>query len=388
MRETWVVAGLFLKLGLTAFGGPAVHIAMMRREVVERRKWLSEESFLDLIGATNLIPGPNSTEMAIHIGFMRAGWPGFLLAGLGFILPATLMVSGLAWFYVRSGTFPQAAWPLYGIKPVVVALIAHAVMNLGRAALKGASEKIGFLAVLVLYLWGANEIALLFGGGLLLCLRGGTGTRRGGTGAGGMGTGGTAPKRSILPWAGITLAGAGAGTVPFTMPLLFLKFLKIGSILYGSGYVLLPFLRAEFMERSGWLNENQILDAVSIGQITPGPFFTTATFIGHILGGMSGGLWATLGIFLPAFVFVAVSNPLIPRLRSRAWVGRLLDGVNVSSLALMAGAAWQTGKASVVDGPSLAVFLGAAFLLFRKNASSTLLIAGGGVVGIAAHLAG
>lgn len=373
MRETWEVAGLFLKLGLTAFGGPAVHIAMMRREVVERRKWLSEEAFLDLVGATNLIPGPNSTEMAIHIGFLRAGWPGFLLAGLAFILPAMFMVSALAWFYVRSGTLPQVAWPLYGIKPVVVALIVHAVVNLGRAALKGTPEKLGFLAVLALYLWGANEIALLFGGGLLLCLRGGTEA------------GGAAPKRSFLPWAGIALAGAGAA--PFTLPSLFLKFLKIGSILYGSGYVLLPFLRAEFLESSGWLSENQILDAVSIGQITPGPFFTTATFIGHILGGVSGGLLATLGIFLPAFVFVAVSNPLIPKLRSRAWVGRLLDGVNVSSLALMAGAAWQTGKASVVDGPTLAVFLGAGFMLFRKNASSTLLVAGGGAIGIIAHLA-
>lgn len=394
--EAWKVAGLFLKLGFTAFGGPAAHIAMMRREAVERRKWMSEEAFLDLVGATNLIPGPNSTEMAIHIGYLRAGWPGLFAAGLAFIVPAMLMVSGMAWLYVRSGLVPQVAWLLYGVKPVVIALILHALWNLGRTAIKGLPEKIGFTAVLTLYFLGANEIALLLGSGALALfwVRGRTAERekgegdgegrKGGEGGGNPGPG--APGRAWLPAAGMGIAGAGlAGTpaLPFTLTLLFLKFLKIGSVMYGSGYVLLPFLRTEFTRHAGWLSESQIMDAVSVGQVTPGPFFTTATFIGYVLGGMPGGLLATLGIFLPAFVFVAVSNPYIPRIRNSFRVGRFLDGVNVASLALMAGAAWQTGKASVVDGTTAGLAVLALYFLFRRNAPSTLLLAGGGLIGIA-----
>ncbi|HKP97762.1 MAG TPA: chromate efflux transporter [Fibrobacteria bacterium] len=371
MRAAWESAGLFLKLGCTAFGGPAAHIAMMRREVVERRKWMTEGAFLDLLGATNLIPGPNSTEMAIHIGYLRAGWPGLILSGLAFIVPAMLMVSGMAWLYARSGSLPQTGWLLYGIKPVVTALILQAVWNLGRKSMEGTFGKLCFVAVLTAYFAGVNEIALLLAGGAAALAKG---PRRGGFPA----------ARAGLGAAGIAVTGAAAASpTGFSLSLLFLKFLKIGSALYGSGYVLLPFLRSEFAERTGWLSEAQILDAVSVGQFTPGPFFTTATFIGYLLGGMRGGLLATLGIFLPAFVFVAASNPWIPRLRRSRAVGLFLDGVNVASLALMAGAAWQTGKASVVDGTTAALALLALYLLLRRGMPSIPLLAGGGLVGLA-----
>lgn len=424
-RDVLEVSGLFLKLGATAFGGPAAHIALMRREAVERRKWLTEQAFIDLLGATNLIPGPNSTEMAIHIGYLRAGWPGLIAAGVCFIVPAMLLVSGMAWMYLESGAVGQTGWVLwllYGIKPVVLAIILHAVWGLGRSLLTDAKRKSGFVAVLSLYFAGANEIALLFGTGLLGLGAGWTGPRKktpaadGGAGgqsvagepgplgpdgaggpdrAGGEGSGGGAmralmPAMSVSAGSGVAAAGvaaagvaaAGVAAVPFTLTLLFLKFLKIGSVLYGSGYVLLPFLKSEFVERAGWLSETQVLDAVSVGQFTPGPFFTTATFIGHILGGVPGGLLATLGIFLPAFVFVAISNPWIPRLRNSAALGRLLDGVNVASLALMAGAAWQTGRASVMDGTTAALAAAALWLLFRSKIPGTWLIVGGGAVGV------
>ena len=401
-RDVLEVSGLFLKLGATGFGGPAAHIALMRREAVERRKWLTERAFLDLLGATNLIPGPNSTEMAIHIGYLRAGLPGLIAAGICFIVPAMLLVMGMAWMYLKSGAVPQIGWVLYGIKPVVLALILHAVWGLGRNLLTDAKRKFAFVAVLALYFAGVGEIALLFGTGLLGLVSGWIGQRRkvpeadgvtegrdpdGPDRARGAGPGGG--MRALVPalavGAGSGVAAGSFAAVPFTLTVLFLKFLKIGSVLYGSGYVLLPFLKSEFVERAGWLTETQVMDAVSVGQFTPGPFFTTATFIGHILGGVPGGLWATLGIFLPAFVFVAISNPWIPRLRNSAALGRLLDGVNAASLALMAGAAWQTGRASVMDGTTAALAAVALWLLFRSRIPATWLIAGGAAIGVLAR---
>lgn len=407
-RDVLEVSGLFLKLGATGFGGPAAHIALMRREAVERRKWLTERAFLDLLGATNLIPGPNSTEMAIHIGYLRAGWPGLIAAGVCFIVPAMLLVMGMAWMYLKSGAVPQIAWVLYGIKPVVLALILHAVWGLGRSLLIGAKRKIAFVAVLGFYFAGADGIALLFGTGLLGLGAGWMRPRRKDPDASGVANGqsldgpegtdgtdkagGAGPGGGMRAWIPAMAVGAGSGSaaagmaaVPFTLTLLFVKFLKIGSVLYGSGYVLLPFLRSEFVERAGWLSETQVMDAVSVGQFTPGPFFTTATFIGHILGGVPGGLLATLGIFLPAFVFVAISNPWIPRLRNSAALGRLLDGVNVASVALMAGAAWQTGRASVMDWTTGALAAAGLWLMFRSKLSGTWLIAGGGAVGVLAR---
>ena len=363
------VAALFLKLGATAFGGPAAHIAMMHVETVKRRKWLDDQEFLDLVGATNLIPGPNSTEMAIHIGFLRAGWRGLLVGGICFIVPAMLIVLSLAWAYVRFGTTLQAEWLLYGIKPAVISIIVEALWKLGQKAVKGRFTALVGLLVLALYLRGVNEIALLFAGGAIVML--GSKIQRLRTRAlGGF----------LLP-----LSGVGAlsqVSMPFSLPVLFLTFLKIGAVLYGSGYALLAFLRADFVVRLGWLSEQQLIDAIAIGQVTPGPVITTATFIGFILGGTAGGLLATIGIFLPSFVFVAISNPLIPRVRNSAWISGLLDGVNVASLGLMAGVTLQLGRASLTDPLAILIGLASLGFLIRFSVNSTWLIAGGALIGL------
>ncbi len=365
------VAGLFLKLGLTAFGGPAAHVGMMHAEVVKRRKWLSEQEYLDMLGATNLIPGPNSTEMAIHIGLRRAGWAGFALAGLGFILPAALMVLALAWAYVRFGARPEAGWLLYGVKPVVIAIIAQALWRLGHTALKTIPLILLAAGVALLYAFGIHELALLFGGGLMFMLAANIARLR--------------RARRVMP-PPLTAAGlisiAGLTATPFTLPLLFLTFLKIGAVLYGSGYVLLAFLRADLVVRYAWLTDQQLLDAIAIGQLTPGPLFTAATFIGYVLAGVPGALLATLGIFLPSFVFVAASSPLIPRLRGSPWAGSFLDGVNAAALGLMAAVMWQLGRLSVIDPLTLGIALAALALLLRFKINSTWLILGGALMGL------
>lgn len=363
------VARLFLKLGFTAFGGPAAHIAMMREEVVRRRQWVSEQQFLDLLGAVNLIPGPNSTEMTMHLGLLRAGWPGLLVGGACFILPAMLIVMALAWVYVRVGSTPQATWLLYGVKPVIIAIIVQALVGLVRQAITGPLTVGVGLATLGLYLLGVNEIALLFGGGVLVMLWQNA-RRWQNTGLASL----VLPALSLAPLAVVGTA--------FSVGLLFLTFLKIGAVLYGSGYVLLAFLRADFVLRLGWLTDQQLLDAVAIGQVTPGPVFTAATFIGFVLGGVPGALWATLGIFLPAFVFVAVSSPLIPRLRRSPWTSGLLDGVNITALGLMAAVTWQLGRASLIDPLTLLLALVALPLLLHWRLNATWLVLGGAVVGL------
>ena len=264
------VAALFLKLGFTAFGGPAAHIGIMHNEVVVKRKWLTDEQFLDLLGATNLIPGPNSTEMAIHVGYLRAGWLGLIVGGMGFILPATFIVLTLSWLYVKFGTTPQVEWLLYGIKPVVVAIIAQALWTLGSKALKNKTLIIIGIIAFALYFLGANEILLLFAGGLVFMFISNVQRLR------------NIKASALLPLGAMAFSQA---AIPFSLPVLFLTFLKIGSVLYGSGYVLLAFLRADFVLRLGWLTDQQLLDAVAIGQVTPGPLFTAATFIGYLLGG-------------------------------------------------------------------------------------------------------
>jgi chromate transporter len=363
------VARLFLKLGLIAFGGPAAHIAMMHDETVKRRKWLSDQEFLDLVGATNLIPGPNSTEMAIHIGFLRAGWRGLVIGGACFIVPAMLIVLSMAWVYVRFGATPQAEWLLYGIKPVVIAIIVQALWSLGQKAVKGPLTAGVAVMVIILYFSGMNEIALLFAGGLMVMLAKNYRRLRG------------------RFWGAFMLPVGGVGALsqmatPFSLSSLFFIFLKIGSVLYGSGYVLLAFLRADFVVRLGWLTDQQLIDAIAIGQVTPGPVFTTATFIGYVLGGIPGALLATLGIFLPSFIFVAISNPLIPRMRKSAWISGLLDGVNVASLGLMAAVTWQLGRASLISPLPIIIALGSFVLLMWFRANSTWLIAGGGLIGL------
>ncbi len=349
------VATLFLKLGTIAFGGPAAHIAMMREEVVRRRRWISDERFMDLLGATNLIPGPNSTEMAIHLGYLRAGWPGLIAGGVCFIVPAMLIVFVCAWLYVRYGARPEAGWLLYGVKPVIIAVVVQAMWGLLRSAVKGPILAVIGAAVLALSLLGANEIALLLGGGVVAVLLTTVGIR------------GVAAPLGL---------GAGVG-----LTTLFLVFLKIGSVLYGSGYVLLAFLRSDFVERLGWLTDQQLLDAVAVGQFTPGPVFTTATFIGYVLGGVPGAALATLGIFLPSFVFVALSHPLIPKLRASRRAGAFLDGVNVAALGLMAAVTWQLGRVAIVDTTTAALALIALALLLRFRLNSAWLVLGGAAVG-------
>jgi chromate transporter len=362
------VAAVFLKLGITGFGGPAAHVAMMEDEVVRRRGWVSRERFLDLLGATNLIPGPNSTEMAIHLGHLRAGWPGLLVAGVSFILPAFLVVLGCAWAYVRFGARPAAAGLLYGVKPVIIAVVIQALWGLGRAATRTrAIAGVGLLSLAAVAA-GAHELVVLFLAGAVLALA------RSAREAGGRGLSGLLP---LLPFAG----GAAGGVVPFGLLPLFLFFLKVGSVLYGSGYVLLAFLRADLVARRGWLTEDQLLDAVAVGQVTPGPVFTTATFVGYVLGGTPGAVVATIGIFLPAFVFVALSGPLVPWIRRTPVAGAFLDGVNAGSIALMALVSAQLARAAVVDLPTAAIAVASAVLLLRFRASPAWLVPAGGAAG-------
>ncbi|MGE0453239.1 MAG: chromate efflux transporter [Vicinamibacteria bacterium] len=365
------LARLFLKLGATAFGGPAAHIAMMEDEVVRRRAWLSRGEFLDLVGATNLIPGPNSTEMAIHVGQRRAGGRGLVVAGVSFILPALAIVWLLAWAYVRYGQLPQAVGLAYGVKPVIIAVVVQALWALGRSALKTRGLLLVGLVSVALTAAGVNELAVLFGAGLAVALARAVARGR-------------ALGVTVLPVLPALGVAAVASTQPFQASTLFLVFLKIGAVLFGSGYVLLAFLRAEFVVRLGWLSESQLLDAVAVGQVTPGPVFTTATFVGYLLGGPVGAAAGTAGIFLPAFLFVAVSGPLVPRLRRSVSAGAFLDGVNVASLALMAVVGWQLGLSAVRDLPAALLAVGSAVLLFRYRVNSSWLVALGGVYGLLA----
>ena len=389
------VVGLFLRLGTTAFGGPAAHIAMMREEVVARRRWLSDRQFLDLLALTQLIPGPNSTEMAIHLGYLRAGHLGLAAAGAAFILPAAIIVGALAWAYAAYGALPQAGWLLYGIKPVIIAVVLQALAGLARAAAGRQALAWAWAAgLMAVYLSGVAEIPLLLaGGGLYALVRWGWDRR-------------SQPAPSAMsalpPWptwepeaaaagaaVGAATAGAGAATAaPFSLGVLFTTFLKIGSVLYGSGYVLLAFLRGDFVERLGWLTDTQILDAVSVGQFTPGPVFTTATFVGYLLGGVAGAAVATVGIFLPSFFFVAAIQPLGPRLRRSVWTSRLLDGINLASLSLMAGVTLQLARTALVDPLTWALAVVALVALARWRVNSTYLILAGAAIGLGAHLSG
>ena len=363
---------LFLRLGFTAFGGPAAHIAMMHDEVVRRRGWMGEQHFLDLVGATNLIPGPNSTEMAIQIGYERAGWRGLLAAGLCFILPAALIVSLLAWVYVEYGNTPAGDALMYGVKPVIIAVVLQALYRLGRTAIKGPLLAAVGVAALALYLLGVNELAVLFGGALLVLIL--QMARR-------------FPSRTmglvfvvgLARWVPLPQA---IEAIPVQMDRLFLVFLKVGALLYGSGYVLLAFLRNDLVLRYGWLTDKQLLDAIAIGQFTPGPVFTTATFIGYVLAGLPGAVLATVGIFLPSFCFVALLTRIVPHVRKSSWTASLLDGVNVAALALMGGVTWQLGQAAIIDIPTILLAVAAAVLLFRYKINSAWLVLAGGIIGL------
>jgi chromate transporter len=364
------VALLFLKLGAFSFGGPAAYIAIMQRETVRERRWLDDQDFLDLVGATNLIPGPNATEIAIHLGLKRAGWQGFLSAGVLFVIPGMLATMVLAWAYVRYGSLPQMNWVLYGIKPVVIAIILRALYDLGKKAIKGWVTLLAGAAVLAMYLLGLNEIMLLFAGAAVVMLvYGGSRFWRK-----------ASPAAALLPLVKAPLAAA--GLTSFSQLTLFLSFLKIGAVLYGSGYVLIAFMRSEFVTRLGWITNQQLLDAIAVGQATPGPISSSATFVGYLLGGWPSGLLATLGMFLPSFILVVLLSRILPWTKKSHWARTFLDGVNVASLGLMAGVTWELGRAGVVDIFTIALAVISLVLVLRFKVSSVWLILGGGTLGV------
>jgi chromate transporter len=380
------VAVLFLKLGFLAFGGPAAHIAIMEEEVVRRRRWMTREAFLDLLGAANLIPGPSSTEMAIFIGRTQAGWPGLVAGGVCFILPAALIVTAIAWGYVRFGALPAVEGVLYGVKPVVIAVVAQALWKLARPAVKSWSLALLGAAAVAATLLGVDQVAVLAGTGALAALawRLTAGRRPAPPPAAVL----AGPSAKGVLAAGAAAGGAGAAVktaAAFGLWPLFWVFLKIGALLFGSGYVLLAFLRADLVGRLGWLTERQLLDAVAVGQVTPGPVFTTATFIGYLLGRGPGALVATVAIFLPGFLLVAAGGPLIPRLRRSPLAGAALDGVIVASLALMVVVCLQLARAALIDPLTVAIAAAAAVALIRFRVNAVWLLGIAAALGWAAR---
>jgi chromate transporter len=361
------LAWLFLKLGTTAFGGPAAHIAMMDDELVRRRGWLDEQRFLDLLSAANMIPGPSSSELALYIGFELLGVAGFLIAGVCFVLPAALLVSAFAWTYMRVGNVPQVGRALYGIKPVIIAIVLQALWGLGPKALK--SKPLAALAALAC---GASALGFDPLAILLACGLAALGAERLRVRTGSLG---------LFP---ILLGGGGkaAAALPVSLVTLGLTFFKIGGTVFGSGYLLLAFLRSDLVDRMHWLTESQLLDAVAIGQLTPGPVFTTATFIGYILAGTWGAVVATLAIFLPGFVLVACTRPLVTRIRGSKLASAFFDGVNAAALALLAVVTIQLAHAALVDVRTLLLAAVSGVLLFRFKLNTAWLIAGGALLGV------
>jgi chromate transporter len=356
------LAVFFLRLGCTAFGGPAAHIALMEQEAVKRRRWLSSEAFLDLLGACNLIPGPSSTQMAMAIAYRQAGWLGLVLGGCCFILPASLLTLAIAWAYVRFGALPQAQGLLYGIKPVVLAIVFQALWNLGKVAFRKRSMIVLGAMALGAVLLGVQPLFVLLGTGLAMML---VRTRAG--------------HRANAGWLALPLGSsglAGAGLLP-----LFLIFLKMGVVVFGSGYVLMAFLKADLVDRLHWLSETQLLDAIAVGQFTPGPVFTTATFIGYVLKGLPGAVLATVGIFLPSFFLVGALGILVPKLRSSKTAGAFLDGVNAATIVLMASVTATLARSALVDPWTWGLGILAALFLIRFKPNPTWLIVGGGALG-------
>jgi len=372
------VAWVFLRLGVLGFGGPAAHVAMMEEEVVRRRGWLAREEFLDLLAATHLIPGPNSTEMALHLGARRAGSAGLVVAGACFILPAAVIVTGLAWAYLRYGSYPRADAAMMAIQPVVVAVIAHALGHMGHTALRSPGLLLLAAGALAANLAGVSELRVLAAAGVVAWIAHALRRPRP-----------APPAAAAIAPPGLAdslaIAGAAAAATPLAFGLgpLFLVFFKIGAVLFGSGYVLVAFLRGDLVERLGWLSERQLLDAVAVGQFTPGPLFTTATFIGYQLAGLPGAGIATVAIFLPAFVFVAVSGPLVPRLRRSPTAAAVLGGLVAAALGLMASVALSLGRGAITGAWSAGLAMLAAVLLVRFRISSAWLVLGAGLLGAA-----
>jgi len=364
------LALVFLRLGTTAFGGPAAHLAMMDHEFVRRRAWLTREQFLDLVGAAGLIPGPSSTEVAIYIGYRRAGWRGLIVAGVCFILPAAILVTAIGWAYVRFGRLPAAEGVLYGIKAAIIAVILQAVVGLARTAIKTKwIFALGVLAALASAL-GASPIVVLLVSGFAASIP--RWIRRSDTSS------------ALLVGPGL-LAVPTAVASSVSLVTLLLVFLKFGAVVFGSGYVLLAFLRADLVDRLHWLTEAQLIDAVAVGQFTPGPVFTTATFVGYVVAGLPGAVLATVGIFLPSFVLVAASAQLIRRVRESPTASSFLDGVNVASLALMMVVSVALARAAIVDLPTALLAVASLVVLLRWRVNSAWLVLLGGVVGAVVH---
>ncbi len=360
------LALLFLKLGCIGFGGPAAHLALMRQEIVQRRRWLEEQEYLDLIGAASLIPGPSSTQVALAVGRRLAGWRG-LLAGAAFILPAVLLVLALAWAYGRYGATPGASWLLYGIKPAMIAIIIQAIVGMARSAGRGPLLVAVGLSAAALYVLGVTPILVLLAAGAV------TFVAR------------FRPPRPSLSPVLLLLPLPHPRPPAHSLVVLFLTFLKIGAVVYGSGYVLLASVRADFVGHLGWLTDRQLIDAVTIGQVTPGPVFTTATFIGYLAAGVPGGLLATVAIFLPSFLLVPLVFPLVPRLRRSPQLAAALDGVNVGALGLMAAVTFQLARTALVD-PLTVALAAAAVLLIRFRVNAVWPILGAAVIGLLAHV--
>ncbi len=366
---------LFLKLGSVAFGGPASHIAMMEEEVVVRRKWLSRQQFLALIGATNLIPGPNSTEMAIHVGYIVRGWRGLLLAGVSFILPAALITVGYAWTYLTYGALPEVKPWLMGIPPAVIAIIASAVLRLGRASIKNRDLLVLALAIVVAVQLGVGEIVALLVGGLvgMIWLRCADRLKS---------RSGLVILALIGALSTITVHGAdGSSRAAASLWSLAVYFLQIGSVLFGSGYVLFAFLEGGLVSHHGWISQQQLVDAVAAGQITPGPVLSTATFVGYIINSWGGALVATVSIFLPSFIFVLLLNPVIPRLRESAWTAAFLDAVNASAIALMSAVAIELARTNLHTWQSWTIVLTALILALKFKVNAIVLVLGGATAG-------
>ncbi len=356
------IALLFFKLGALSFGGPAVHIAMMEEEVVRKRKWMSHEHFLDLVGATNLIPGPNSTEMTMHCGNERAGWRGLVVAGSAFIFPAVVITLVFAWLYQQYGQLPQVEPFIYGIKPAVISLIVAAVYTLGKKAVKNFELALLGGGTLAASLMGMNEISALFacgGIGVLLHL-----LKK------------LKASNLMLSFAAVPLLL----TPSITLTKIFLTFLKVGALLYGSGYVLFAFLDAELVA-TGLLSRQQLIDAIAVGQFTPGPVSSTATFVGYQLGGFSGALLATLGIFLPSFLLVALLNPLIPAMRRSTFLGAFLDSVNVASVAVILSVAIYMGRETLNDWRTMVIAAISVAIFLKWKINAVLIILGGAGLG-------
>lgn len=376
LREAFVVARVFLRIGTTAFGGPAASIALIRDEVVIRRRWLSDLQFMDMVGAANLSPGPTASKVAMYVGQARAGWLGLLLAGLGFMAPAVLVMTILAWAYVHYQTTSTAGWLLYGIKPVIIPLIALALWGLGHKAIRDHLTGAVGVGVFALSFTEVSPVALLLGGGLVVGAARNLAQVRAWVHRYGL---------LPLPLMGIGLT-VSATPLSFSLAALFLVFLKIGVILYGSGYVLFAFLHRDLVTHYQWLTEQQLVDAIALGQMMPGPLSSSAAFIGFLLGGVPGALLAITGIYLPALVIVAVSGGVIARLRRSAWASSFLDGVNAAALGLMVSVLWNLARVALADGYAVLLAGLAALLLWRFKISAAALVVFGAGMGLLSAL--